>query len=175
MLSFDFNKIVENGVRERRKRNIFRFLNGSKKRKNILALSGLVLLVVIAFASFKLGSFAAGETRISNYNFNYQGVTIHTKAVNLKDASGATTDRTGTATAKTGDIVQFVLTVNNPGAVREVDVKFTLPTGFTYNAGKSTPIPPDSETPPFANNTLIWTAYTAPAGDSAITLETIAP
>jgi len=98
----------------------------------------------------------------NNYNFDYKGVSIHTKVVGPDGIS---------ATARSGDEVTFTLTINNPEeAAKNVDVKFTLPPGFTYVPGSAS-IPPDSQ----SGQDFFWNSYPAPLGDSIITLKATVP
>jgi len=136
----------------------------------------LILLIVVALASF----FVLRATAQNTYNLSYpttlkyEGVSVHTKVENLM-GSLTTNDFYGTATAKSGDTVTFTLTINNPEEVpKDTDVKFTLPPGFTYinNSASNLNFIPK---PPAVGGTMTWVEYSAPVGDSTITLQALVP
>ncbi len=108
----------------------------------------------------------AGEGDVYNYtneyDFEYKGVSVHTKVVGPDGE---------TATARSGDEVTFTLTVNNPeSAAKSTDVRFTLPPGFTYVAGSAS-----NSSFSQAGQVMTWSGYSAPVGDSTITLRALVP
>lgn len=176
-----------------RAKNILRGIigkRGEKKRARIFSVLAIfaitILISSISVYGFNLRGGAEG-TNISatgtinnNYNYNYQGVSIHTKAETIDPATGlprgdATVRKGGTGTPATLDVVRFTLTVSNAdSATKPVDVKFTLPTGFTFNAMVASPpgLPP---TPAPVDGVITWTAYPAPSGDTTIVFNTNGP
>ena len=107
----------------------------------------------------------------NTYDYNYKGVSIHTKAETLNP--DGVTPRGDTTTKKgVGDKVKFTLTVSNADVAKQVDVKFTLPAGFSYSNSVSGPAPLQASG---ATGLLTWAPYNAPKGDSTIVFDTNAP
>lgn len=160
-----------------RTQSFFKDIFGSKAKRgsrvfSIFAVLVLFLLVIsISLYGLNLKSRAENQTQISASTFlTYDGVSIHTKASHL---TGGVPDYT--ATAKSGDTVQFTLIVSNANtAPSPVDVKFTLPTGFSF-AAMVAPIPTGlpSMTGP-VNSVIMWSNYLAPIGESTIIFNTTA-
>ncbi|MBI2448640.1 hypothetical protein HYV44_03775 [Candidatus Microgenomates bacterium] len=164
MIPFDANQFVN------KKRTNFSLWQRFKSWPTHIqaTVAAVFLLVAISFVAsgFKIGTFADTiiETPV-NYNFDYKGVSIHTKAESLSPG------RAGTATTKSGDEVLFTLTINNAEtSAKKTDVRFTLPPGFLYKAGTA------------SNSNFIqsgqiftWADYSAQSGDSTITLKAIVP
>jgi hypothetical protein len=159
---------------------------GERKRARIFSIFA-VLAIVVLIASlsvygFNLQGKAEGGTEISgtgnftnNYNYPYQGISIHTKAETLL-TDGVTPRGDATVKKGNGDVVRFTLTVTNSNTTtKSVDVKFTLPTGFIFGALVA-PIPPGLPMMMGPTSGVItWTGYQAPAGDSAIIFTTNGP
>lgn len=178
-----------------RAKNIVRGIigkRGERKRARIFSIFAILAIVVLVSSlsvyGFNLKSGAEGNTNISatgainnNYNFNYQGISIHTKAETL-DAGG---NPRGDATVKKGnsDIVQFTLTVSNADTTtKTTDVKFTLPTGFSYESMVSPATAPKKDSCAGASmiakdvGVMYWCGYSAPANsDTTIVFKTNGP
>mgnify|MGYP001595146278 CR=1 FL=1 len=183
MLSFNFEKIVRRSNRIKRASTLKGFSKKLSNRKATIYVVGLLLLAGVALGGFKLGTFAADRQPIDvGYNFNYQGVSVHTKAENIAPVSA----RNNTATAKAGDTVKFTLTVNNPESLaKSTDVKFSTPTGFKYSGMKAGSDGTTASAPTTGgcataivtgySGDMIWCNYSAKSGDSFIVLDTLAP
>ena len=146
-----------------------------RKRRILGSLFALALIISTSVYGLNLQGKAQVNTKASatdpnaitnNYNFAYDGVSVHVKAVNKSNENF-----TGTATGRSGDTITFTLTINNPSqSPKNTDVKFTLPAGFTYVAGSAS-------NPNFTSDSvdMVWSGYSAPAGESIITLDTLVP
>uniref|UniRef100_A0A7C4M4Y1 DUF5057 domain-containing protein n=1 Tax=candidate division CPR3 bacterium TaxID=2268181 RepID=A0A7C4M4Y1_UNCC3 len=121
-----------------------------------------------------------GATNYENtYNYNYKGISIHTKAQNINGS----TEYLNTATVKrgSGHKVRFTLTVNNADVAKPVDVRFTLPATFSYSNMISPAITPKAGScagvnmPAGGTDVMYWCGFNAPVGDSTIIFEVNAP
>ena len=154
---------------------------GERKRARIFSIFA-VLAIILLVASFSvyglnLKTGAQGGTQISaTTTLTYDGVSIHAKAENITSPANSFL---GSATAKRGnnDIIKFTLTVSNASSTATAtDVKFTLPSGFTFNSMITTGLPAyTSATDANGLTTLTWSGYSAQAGDSTIVFTATAP
>ncbi|HRY60486.1 MAG TPA: hypothetical protein P5096_03830 [Patescibacteria group bacterium] len=107
----------------------------------------------------------------SGNTYQYKGVSIHTKLEN-------TTDSTMYATAKRGanQTVKVTLTVSNGDtADKLVDVKYILPAGFNYTSGTAKKDGAALADPVVTGSILLWSGFSAKAGDTVITFDTVLP
>jgi len=147
-----------------------------RKRRTYGTIVAILAVATISFYGLSLrgqtgdsknASAADSTTNITNnYNFAYDGVSINVKAENISNEGFV-----GTATARSGDKVRFTLTINNPTASTKVtDVVFNLPAGFSYVDGTASNSGFTSD-----GVQMLWNGYSAPAGNSTITFETLVP
>ncbi|MDD5731969.1 MAG: hypothetical protein PHU42_03705 [Patescibacteria group bacterium] len=153
---------------------------GERKRARIFS-AFAILAIVILIASISvyglgLKSTAEGGTQISAAtSLTYDGVSIHAKAARI---IGGVSDYSATAKKGANDTIRFTLTVSNANTATpttSTDVKFTLPSGFTFLNMVTTPAGLPAKTGPDTNGVILWSGYNAPVGESTIVFDTKAP
>jgi len=170
---------------------------GAPKKSRIFSV--LFSFIVVAFLAslsiygFNLRGIAQdGITRISSgdnvinntYSYSYKGVSIHTKAENISTDLSYQNTATVRKGADPAHQVKFTLTITNNDATKPVDVKFTLPSGFTYDSMVSPATAPKKDSctgvdmtnvDPNNKGVMYWCGYSAISGESTIIFKTTAP
>lgn len=143
---------------------------------------GVVIALVLTAWNFGFGggkgflktSAESGVT--NNYNYSYDGISIHTKVVGPDG-------KTATVKKGNGEVAVFTLTVSNPGTEnKNTDVKFTMPPGFSFKKM----VYPSSLVPKKDScggglfqegdqGVMYWCGYSATVGSSEIVFETKVP